>query len=173
MHRFHEARVAAKPLPIGDIPIKMLRIRTTSRNIYKSCSRSASTAASSQPFHIRVPHIPLQEPEPSIQIVGTSLVCNGVNFHVFQPFLPDNYNSGSSNPATKVEESSELLVVAEASTHISGGPSHKLMADVNVQPESSAQVAQQHKEDNGNLFQDITDDLLSPEVKHSILKFFK
>ncbi|KAF5381085.1 hypothetical protein D9615_003991 [Tricholomella constricta] len=112
---------------------------------------SQRTCATTEAFmNINMPNLWKPVPEFPIQI----------------PYVPDFWDSSVTAVCPEAEEAlPKLLVVAGADTHLSGGPSHKLV-DENAAVDTdttSASATQNSKE--GGIWDDIADDIGIPRPK--------
>lgn len=92
------------------------------------------------------------------------------------PYVPDFWDS--SLPTTSVVEEEilpKLLVVAGADTHLNGGPSHNLHDENAAVETDTAKTLALERNEEGGIFDDITDDLGIPrpkELKNILRRIF-
>ncbi|KAG5645237.1 hypothetical protein DXG03_006654 [Asterophora parasitica] len=101
-------------------------------------------ATASNSLNINIPNLWQPVPEIPVQI----------------PYVPDFWDSSATATRLQTDESPVLLVVAGADTHLSGGPSHKLVDEnADLTSVGSPQAAHKREKVEGGIWDDVADDI--------------
>lgn len=163
----HDRSKPHEPVVFRDspVPVPARDLSTTSTRPGVAPGLPSATQSMNNPsqhFVVNIPDIPQADPDSSVQV----------------PYVPDFWDSSVSVDDLQMEETlPKLLVVAGADTHPGGGPSHNLL-DANLDNETvSSDVKSNTTAPNptgqGNIWDDVTEDLGLPYLKEMKTGFWK